>query len=271
MPRPEKVQAVADIKERLEDSAAVFLAEYAGLSVAEQQQLRRGLRAADGEFKIVKMTLARIAASELGHDDLVESLTGPTGLAFASGDAAAAAKVLSDFAKDHAQLVLKGGLLGGESLTPERVAQLAELDSREVLLAKIAGAFKAPMAGMAGLMAALPRNLASMMSQLIDKLPPAEVAAVEPVAQEPAPTAAAPEAADEPAAEDDAAPADDAPAAEATESEDPAPAEQTAPEAADDSAAEGAAEAAAPEDSTQEASDETATTDDEPAKPAEEE
>jgi large subunit ribosomal protein L10 len=241
MPRPEKVQAVADIKERLEDSAAVFLAEYAGLSVAEQQQLRRGLRAADGEFKIVKMTLARIAASELGHDDLVESLTGPTGLAFASGDAAAAAKVLSDFAKDHAQLILKGGLLGGEQLTPERVAQLAELDSREVLLAKIAGAFKAPMAGMAGLMAALPRNLASMMSQLIDKLPAPEVAA-EPVAEEPA-AVAVPEDAVEPAAESDSATTEAAPAAEAAESAEPTP----------------------------EASDEDATTDDEPAEPAEEE
>lgn len=171
MPRPEKVQAVADIKERLEDSAAVFLAEYAGLSVGEQQELRRGLRAAESEFKIVKMTLARLAAAELGHDELVADLSGPTGLAFASGDAAAAAKVLRDFAKDHAQLILKGGLLGSEPLTPERVQQLAELDSRDVLLAKLAGAFQAPLTGMAGLLAALPRNLASAIQQLIDKLP----------------------------------------------------------------------------------------------------
>ena len=174
MPRPEKVQAVADIKERIEDSTAVFLAEHAGLSVGEQQELRRGLRAAGGELKIMKMTLARIAAEELGHDSLIEGLSGPTSIAFASGDAAAAAKVLRDFAKDHTQLILKGGLLDGEPLTPERVEQLAELDSRDVLLAKVAGAFQAPMATMAGLMAALPRNLASMVSQLIEKLPPAE-------------------------------------------------------------------------------------------------
>jgi len=187
MPRPEKVQAVADIKERLEDAAAVFLAEYSGLSVAEQQKLRRGLRAAGSEFKIVKMTLARIAASELGHDELVEDLTGPTGLAFASDDAAAAAKALRDFASDHEALVLKSGLLAGEPLTPERVAQLAELDSRDVLLAKIAGAFQAPLTGMAGLMAALPRNLASMMSQLVDRMPAADAPAEAPPEEEAAP------------------------------------------------------------------------------------
>jgi large subunit ribosomal protein L10 len=171
MPRPEKVQAVADIKERLEESRAVFLAEYAGLSVGEQQQLRRALRAAEGEFKVVKMTLARRAAEELGHDSLLDDLTGPTGLAFASGDAVAAAKALKEFADAHEALVLKSGLLGTEPLTPERVAELAELDSREVLLAKIAGAFQAPMLGMANLLAAMPRNMATMLQQLIDKMP----------------------------------------------------------------------------------------------------
>ena len=233
MPRPEKVQAVADIKKRIEDSTAVFLAEYAGLSVAEQQELRRGLRAAGSELKIMKMTLARIAAEELGHDDLIEGLSGPTAFAFASGDAAAAAKVLRDFAKDHTQLILKGGLLDGEPLTPERVEQLAELDSRDVLLAKVAGVFQAPMAAMAGLMAALPRNLASMMSQLIEKLPPAEEAAPEPeAAAEPETPEAVPdeaaavegsvsetEAPEEPADDAGSEPSDDA---EATTDEDTA-------------------------------------------------
>ena len=194
MPRPEKVQAVADIKERLEGSVAVFLAGYAGLSVGEQQELRRGLRAVESEFKIVKMTLARIAATELGHDDLIEGLSGPTGLAFTSGDAAAAAKVLRDFAKEHTQLVLKGGLLDGSPLTPERVEQLADLDSREVLFSKMAGAFRAPMASMAGLMAVMPRNLASMMLQLVERLSPADAGAPEPApAAEPGAPDAVPE------------------------------------------------------------------------------
>ena len=239
MPRPEKVQAVADIKERIEDSTAVFLAEYAGLSVREQQVLRRGLRAAGSELKIMKMTLARIAAEELGHDELIEGLSGPTAIAFASGDAAAAAKVLRDFAKDHTQLILKGGLLDGEPLTPERVEQLAELDSRDVLLAKIAGAFQAPTATMAGLMAALPRNLASMMSQLIEKLPPGEDAAPEPEA------AAEPETPD--AVPDEAAAVDESASDETPEE----PAEEAAvPEASDD------AEATTDEDTAESAEEE---------------
>ncbi|MEX0826107.1 MAG: 50S ribosomal protein L10 [Acidimicrobiia bacterium] len=171
MPRPEKVQAVADIKERLEGSSAVFMAEFAGLSVKEQRALRRALSDADGDFKVYKMTLARIAATEMGRDEILEMLVGPTGLTFARGDAAATAKVLRDFSKDHARLIIKGALLGTEVLTPERVAALADLEPRDVLLAKIAGALQAPMAAMAGLMAAMPRNLASMIKQLIDKSP----------------------------------------------------------------------------------------------------
>jgi len=169
MPRPEKVQAVADIKERLDGAQAVFLAEYAGLSVQEQQTLRRELRANGAEFKVVKMTLARLAAADLEIDDFDALLLGPTGLTFADGDPVGAAKVLRDFAKDHEVLVVKGGLLGREFLTPERIAELAEIEPREVLLARIAGAFEAPMAKMAGLLAALPRNAATAMQQLLEK------------------------------------------------------------------------------------------------------
>lgn len=169
MPRPEKVQAVADIKERMEGAQAVFLAEYAGLSVQEQQTLRRELRANGAEFKVVKMTLARLAAAGLDIDDLDALLLGPTGLTFADGDPVGAARVLRDFAKDHEVLVIKGGLLGREFLTPERIAQLADIEPREVLLARIAGAFEAPMAKMAGLLAALPRNAATAMQQLLEK------------------------------------------------------------------------------------------------------
>lgn len=169
MPRPEKVQAVADITQRISAAQAVFATEYAGLSVKEQQQLRRALRAADSEFRVYKMTLARIAASELGRSEALDLLVGPTGLAFARGDAAAVAKVLRDFAKDHAKLVIKGALLGTEVLPPERVAELADLEPREVVLARIAGAFQAPMAAMAGLLAAMPRNLATMIQRLIER------------------------------------------------------------------------------------------------------
>jgi len=169
MPRPEKVQAVADIKERVDGAQAVFLAEYAGLSVQEQQALRRELRANGAEFKVVKMTLARLAVADLEIEDFEALLLGPTGLTFADGDPVGAAKVLRDFAKAHEVLVVKGGLLGREFLTPERIAELADIEPREVLLAKIAGAFEAPMAKMAGLLAALPRNAATAMQQLLEK------------------------------------------------------------------------------------------------------
>jgi large subunit ribosomal protein L10 len=220
MPRPEKVQAVADIKERLDGAQAVFLAEYAGLSVQEQQALRRELRANGAEFKVVKMTLARLAAADMEIEDFDALLLGPTGMTFADGDPVAAAKVLRDFAKSHEVLVVKGGLLGREFLTPERIADLAEIEPREVLLARIAGAFEAPLAKMAGLLAALPRNAATAMQQLLEKKeaesPELSAAGDEPEEEPPAVEAEAEEADVEEAAEEaDAEPADVAEPAEA--------------------------------------------------------
>lgn len=234
MPRPEKVQAVAEIKERLERAQAVFLAEYAGLSVKQQQVLRRGLRESGAEFKVVKMTLARRAAAELELADLDELLLGPTGIAFTDGDPVTAAKALKDFAKENEALSIKGGLLGREFLSPERISELADIESREVLLSKIAGAMQAPMAKLAGLLAALPRNMASAMQQLVEKKeeagggePPA--AEAESPKEEPQESAeegetgeavAAEDSADEQAAE--ATEETEAPAGEAAESEEPA-------------------------------------------------
>jgi large subunit ribosomal protein L10 len=225
MPRPEKVQAVAEIKERLEGAQAVFLAEYAGLSVKDQQVLRRELRANGAEFKVVKMTLARRAADDLEIETLDELLLGPTGLAFADGDPVGAAKVLKDFAKSHDVFVIKGGLLGLEFLTPEKISELADIEPREVLLAKLAGAMKAPMANMAGLLAALPRNTASVLSQLLERKESDE------------PVAASTDARPEAETEDDtsSAPADviaDAPA-DADASVDAAPDDAVAPEDSD--------------------------------------
>jgi large subunit ribosomal protein L10 len=169
MPRPEKVQAVAEIKERIEGSQAVFLAEYAGLSVKDQQALRRDLRENGAEFKVVKMTLARLATGELEIESLDELLLGPTGLTFVEGDPVGPAKVLKEFAKGHDTFTIKGGLLGADFLTPENIAELASIEPREVLLAKLAGAMKAPMANLAGLLVALPRNTASVLQQLLEK------------------------------------------------------------------------------------------------------
>ena len=169
MPRPEKVQAVEEIRSRIEAAQATFLTEYRGLNVAQQQQLRRNLRASGTEYKIVKMTLARLAAAELGIEDAEEWLTGPTALAYAGNDPAETAKALRDFARENEALVVKAGFLGGSILLPEQVSRLADIEPRPVLLAKLAGAFQAPLAQAAGLFSALTRNTASVVLQLLEK------------------------------------------------------------------------------------------------------
>lgn len=252
MPRPEKVQAVAEIKERLEQANAVFLAEYAGLSVKQQQTLRRGLREGGAEFKVVKMTLAKRAAAELEYTDLDELLLGPTGMAFADGDPVTAAKALKDFAKENDAFSVKGGMLGGEFLTPERVSELAEIESRDVLLSKIAGVMQAPMAKMAGLLAALPRNLATAMQQLVEKK----------------------EAAGDTAPAADSAPETDAGEEEAAGdavAEDAISAPEESEESAEAEVAEHAPEASADEASSDDDGDDAKSVDEDPAAEAEEE
>jgi large subunit ribosomal protein L10 len=169
MARPEKVQAVKDIREGLEGAEAVFLTEYRGLSVQAVQDLRRALRDAGAEYKVVKMTLAKLAAGDAGIEGLDEYLSGPTALAFAKSDPVATAKALKDFSKDHEVFILKAGYLSGDILSPEEVSKLAEIEPREILLAKIAGAAKAPLHSAAWMFSSFTRNGASMFSQLLDK------------------------------------------------------------------------------------------------------
>ena len=274
MPRPEKVQAVAEIKERLEQAQAVFLAEYAVLTVKEQQTLRRGLREGGAEFKVVKMTLARRAAAELEIAELDELLLGPTGIAFAEGDPVTAAKALKDFARENDAFTVKGGLLGRDFLSPERISELADIESREVLLAKLAGLMQAPMANLAGLLAAMPRNMAYAMQQLVEKK---EEAGDDAPAPEKAPEAEAE------AATEDAAPGDEEETGEAVAS-DAGASEQEAgetPEASVDESTESEDEVddvveATPEDSADSEDDEgdgddAKSVDQDPAEEAEEE
>ena len=169
MPRPEKVQAVADIKQRLEGAEAVFLTEYRGLTVKAVQVLRRSLRASGADYKVVKMSLAQRAAGEAGVDGLNEYLLGPTAIAFANSDAVATAKALKDFSKTNEVFVLKAGLLSGNVLTAEEVSKLADIEPRPVLLAKIAGAAKAPLSAAAGMFASFNRSAATMFNQLLEK------------------------------------------------------------------------------------------------------
>lgn len=175
MPRPEKVQAVADIKERIEGARAVYLTEFRGLTVSQLQDLRTKLRASGADYKVVKMTLARLATDELEIKGISEHLVGPTALTFANDDAVATAKALKDVSQENDKLVIKAGIMAGDVLRPEQVSKLADIEPREVLLAKIAGGAKAPLYKAAGLFSAFNRNAANMFSQLLDKKESGEV------------------------------------------------------------------------------------------------
>ena len=144
MARPDKAAAVAELTDKFRDSTAVLLTEYRGLTVQQLKTLRRSL-GGNADYAVVKNTLSAIAAKEAGVDGLDDLLTGPTAVAFVTGEPVMAAKGLRDFAKANPQLVIKGGVLDGRALTPEDVTTLADLESREVLLAKLAGAAKASL------------------------------------------------------------------------------------------------------------------------------
>jgi large subunit ribosomal protein L10 len=168
-PRPEKVEVVAEVRAKLEASDAVVVTEYRGMSVGQLANLRKTLRPIGGECKVYKNTLVRRAADEAGMPELNSQLVGPSAVVFVNGDVAAAAKVIREFAKTNPLLIIKGGSLGGKLLSTADVQALAELPSRDVLLAQIAGAFQAPMVKMAGLLQALPRNFAYGLKALIDQ------------------------------------------------------------------------------------------------------
>lgn len=144
----QKEASVAELTKHFEDSTAVLLTEYRGLSVGELKELRNSIRQ-DAEYAVVKNTLTKIAANNAGITALDEDLKGPSAIAFVHGDPVAVAKGLRAFAKAHPLLVIKGGFFDGAPLSAEEVGKLADLESREVLLAKLAGAMKASLFGAA--------------------------------------------------------------------------------------------------------------------------
>ena len=160
MARPEKTAVVDEIRTKLTESDAAVLTEYRGLTVTELAELRGTLRPAGTEYKVFKNTLARRAVEAAGLNDLLPMLSGPTAIAFVRGDAVVAAKALRDFGKANPALVIKGGLLGPRVLTSGEVESLAEIEPRDVLLARLAGGFQAPLVKAAGLFQAFTRNFA---------------------------------------------------------------------------------------------------------------
>jgi large subunit ribosomal protein L10 len=186
--RPDKAAAVAELTEQFRESSAAVLTEYRGLTMSQLTTLRRSL-GRETTYAVSKNTLTKLAAQDAGLDGLEELLSGPTAIAFVKGDPVEAAKGLRDFAKTHPLLVIKGGVLDGKALTADEIKKLADLESREVLLAKLAGAMKANLSKAAATFQAPLTQMARLALALQEK-----------------------KAADAPAATEAEAPAADAPA-----------------------------------------------------------
>jgi len=197
MARPDKAAAVAELTEEFKSSNGAVLTEYRGLTVAQLRELRTAL-GDDVKYAVVKNTLTKIAAKDAGVESFDDLLAGPSAIAFIKGDPVVAAKGLRDFARAHPLLVIKGGVLDGKALVPDEIKKLADLESREVLLAKLAGAMKAAPQGAVSLLAAPLSQAARLFAALQDKLASEAPAAPEEPA-EAADTAAAEAPAAEPA------------------------------------------------------------------------
>ena len=166
MANAEKVAAVTELTERFNRSSGAVLTEYRGLTVAQLAELRRSL-GANATFAVVKNTLTKIAVTEAGlNEQLSQLLVGPSAVAFVDGDVVEAAKGLRDFARANPLLVIKGGVLDGKAISPAEIIKLADLEPRDVLLAKLAGAMKASLAGAAATFNALPVQMAQLAEAL---------------------------------------------------------------------------------------------------------
>ena len=185
MARADKATAVADIAEQFKESTATVVTEYRGLTVANLADLRKSL-GGSASYAVAKNTLVKRAASEAGVTGLDDLFTGPTAIAFIKGEPVDAAKAIKTFAKDHKALVIKGGYMDGRPLSVSEVEQIADLESREVLLAKLAGAMKANLSKAAGLFTAQQAQAARVVDALRQKRESEGGApAAEPVAAEP--------------------------------------------------------------------------------------
>ena len=168
MARPDKAAAVAEIAGKFRDSNAAVLTEYRGLTVAQLKELRRSL-SGNATYAVVKNTLTGIAAKEAGVEGLDADLKGPSAIAFVTGDPVEAAKGLRDFAKANPALVIKGGVLDGRPMSTAEITKLADLESREVLLAKVAGGLKATLTRAAYAFTAKPAHVARVIDALRQK------------------------------------------------------------------------------------------------------
>jgi large subunit ribosomal protein L10 len=199
MARDDKVAAVAELTDRFRDSSSVVLTEYRGLTVSQLSELRQSL-GENATFSVVKNTLTKIAVTEAGlEEQLASLLEGPSAVAFVGGDVVEAAKGLRDFSRDNPALVIKGGVLDGKSVTPDEITRLADLEPREVLLAKLAGAMTASMSRAAAVFNALPTQVAQLAEALRAQREQGGETAAEPAPAAAEPAAEAAEASEGPA------------------------------------------------------------------------
>ena len=211
MPTQAKAAVIDEITERFQNSSAAVLTEYRGLTVAQLTQLRRSL-GEGSSYAVVKNTLTKRAADSVGYSDLAPLLNGPTAIAFIEGDPVNAAKAIRDFAKANPALIVKGGVVEGRTVDAREVTRLADVESREVLLAKLAGAMKGNLTKAAGLFQAPLSQMARLTAALQEKKAADAPAAEAPAAEEAAPAA---EAAADDTATDDSAAADTTPETDA--------------------------------------------------------
>lgn len=166
MARPDKEAAVAELIEKLTDAKSIVVTDYMGLDVAEITELRKQLREAGVDYKVVKNTLARIAAKKAEIEDINEYFVGPTAVAFGMEDAVSPAKVLVDFSRDNEKLEIKGGALNGEIINLDKVKSLADIPPREVLLAKALAGMQAPISGLVNVLQGNLRGLVQVLNQI---------------------------------------------------------------------------------------------------------
>jgi large subunit ribosomal protein L10 len=245
MPTQKKIDTVAELKGRIERATLVASAQYRGLRVKEMVEMRRRLREAGIEVKVVKNSLLRLAAEDTGHGDLLQIIEGPTALAVSYGDVIEAAKALANYAQGAPQgFSIRGGFMDGAVLSAQDIRDLVRIPPKPVLLAQFMGQMQSPLAGFVGLMEAPLRELMGLMQSLLSELPglveararqmeAAGIGTEEAAPQEAAPQEAAPQeaAAEEPAAEE---PVEEEPAAEEPADEEPAAEEPATDEPAAD-------------------------------------
>jgi large subunit ribosomal protein L10 len=228
--RDQKAAVIDEVAVQITEAEAVYAVDYRGTSVPQAAQLRTQLRDADARFRVVKNTLTERAADQAGAAALKEYLAGPTALVFVRGDAAAAAKTLSDFRRTSGLLAFKGGWMGGDALSAEQLDAIARLPSREVLYGRLVGMVAAPLTGLAGALGGLIGGLARQLQQMADQGLVGGAAPAAPAAESP-PAEGAPseDAGDGQGSEEEAA-AGDADAGPATTTEEPGPDPDPAPQ-----------------------------------------